>query len=195
MNYPLFKFVHLLGAILMGAGLIGVWMSDLRSRQLRELNALAEAVRNIAVFYDGLVVPGALLLLASGTWMIIEFHGGWNFVQVPWLLGMVVLFAFEFVEGNTVTRLYFMRLRRITREALRTGAITPELEKARGEGIPTFTHFLDLPILFLIVALGAIRPTSWTLFMVGTVVAVVIATVLTLSIPKLYPWGDAKRDP
>jgi uncharacterized membrane protein len=195
MNYPLFKFVHLLGAILMGAGLIGVWMSDLRSRQLRELNALAEAVRNIAVFYDGLVVPGALLLLASGTWMIIEFHGGWNFVQVPWLLGMVVLFAFEFVEGNTVTRLYFMRLRRITREALRTGAITPELEKARGEGIPTFTHFLDLPILFLIVALGAIRPTSWTLFVVGTVVAVVIATVLTLSIPKLYPWGEAKRDP
>jgi uncharacterized membrane protein len=195
MNYPIFKFVHLLGAILMGAGLIGVWMSDLRSRQLRELNALAEAVRNIAVFYDGLVVPGALLLLASGTWMIIEFYGGWNFVQVPWLLGMVVLFAFEFVEGNTVTRLYFMRLRRITREALRTGAITPELEKARGEGIPTFTHFLDLPILFLIVALGAIRPTSWTLFMVGTVVAVVIATVLTLSIPKLYPWGEAKRDP
>lgn len=195
MNYPLFKFVHLLGAILMGAGLIGVWMSDLRSRQLRELNALAEAVRNIAVFYDGLVVPGALLLLASGTWMIIEFHGGWNFVQVPWLLGMVVLFAFEFVEGNTVTRLYFMRLRRITREALLIGAITPELEKARGEGIPTFTHFLDLPILFLIVALGAIRPTSWTLFMVGTVVAVVIATVLTLSIPKLYPWGEAKLDP
>jgi hypothetical protein len=94
-----------------------------------------------------------------------------------------------------VTRLYFMRLRRITREALRTGAITPELEKARGEGIPNFTHFLDLPILFLIVALGAIRPTSWTLFVVGTVVAVVIATVLTLSIPKLYPWGEAKRDP
>lgn len=179
----------------MGAGLIGVWMSDLRSRQLRELNGLAEAVRNIAVFYDGLVVPGALLLLASGTWMIIEFYGGWNFVQVPWLLGMVVFFAFEFVEGNTVTRLYFMRLRRITREALQAGAITPELEKVRGEGIPTFTHFLDLPILFLIVALGAIRPMSWTLFIVGTVVAVVIATALTLYIPKLYPWGEAKREP
>lgn len=146
------------------------------------------------VFYDGLVVPGALLLLASGTWMMIEFYGGWNFVQVPWLLGMVVLFAFEFVEGNTVTRFYLMRLRRITREALQAGAITPELEKARGEGIPTFTHFLDLPILFLIVALGAIRPMSWTLFIVGTVVAIVIATALTLYIPKLYPWGEAKRE-
>jgi hypothetical protein len=33
-------------------------------------------VRNIAVFYDGVVVPGALILLVSGTWMIIEFFGG-----------------------------------------------------------------------------------------------------------------------
>ena len=194
MTYLLLKFAHLIGAILIGAGLIGVWMADLRSRQLRELNALSEAVRNIAVFYDGLVVPGALLLLVSGTWMIVEFYGGWNFVKVPWLLGMVALFTFEFVEGNTVTRLYFMRLRGITREALQKGVITPELEKARGEGIPTFTHFLDLPILFLIVALGAIRPTDWALFIVGSVVAIVIATGLTLYIPRLYPWGEVKRE-
>lgn len=121
--------------------------------------------------------------------MIIAFHGGWNFVQVPWLLGMVVLFAFEFVEGNTVTRRYFMRLRRMTRAALQAGAITPELEKVRGEGIPTFAHFLDLPILFLIVALGVIRPMSWIPFLVGSVAAVVIATTLTLLIPQLYRWG------
>jgi hypothetical protein len=35
MSYTLLKFAHTLGAILMGAGLIGVWLSDLRSRQLR----------------------------------------------------------------------------------------------------------------------------------------------------------------
>ena len=121
MTYSLLKFAHILGAILIGAGLIGVWMSDLRSRQLRELHAFSEAVRNIAVFYDGVVVPGAILLLASGGWLIWVFYGGWGFLDVPWLLGMVVLFAFEFIEGNTVTRVYFMRLRRITREALRTG--------------------------------------------------------------------------
>jgi uncharacterized membrane protein len=194
MTYLLLKFVHLLGAILIGAGLIGVWISDLRTRQLRELNAFAEAVRNIAVFYDGVVVPGALLLLVSGTWMIVEFYGGWHFVQLPWLLGMVVLFAFEFVEGNTVTRLYFMRLRRITQKALQTGTMTPELEKARSERVPTFTHFLDLPLLFLIVALGATRPMSWTLFIVGTVAAVIIATALTLYIPRLYPWDEEKRE-
>jgi uncharacterized membrane protein len=193
MTYSLLKFAHILGAIVIGAGLIGVWMSDLRSRQLRELNAFSEAVRNIAVFYDGVVVPGAILLLASGGWMIWTFYGGWGFLDVPWLLGMVVLFTFEFIEGNTVTRVYFMRLRRITREALRQGVITPELEAARGEGLPTFTHFLDLPILFVIVALGALRPTEWTLFLVGTGLAILLALALTLWIPRLYPWGKPGR--
>jgi uncharacterized membrane protein len=193
MTYTLLKFAHVLGAILIGGGLISVWLSDLRSRQLRELPQFSEAVRNIAVFYDGVVVPGAVLLLVSGTWLIIEFFGGWGFIKVPWLAGMVFLFAFEFIEGNTVTRIYFMRLRRLTQQALKTGSFTPELEKARAESVPTFTHFLDLPILFLIIALGAIKPDSWTLFSVGAVVAILIATLLTLYIPRLYPWGAVAK--
>ncbi|GEM19563.1 DUF2269 family protein [Nitrosococcus oceani] len=44
MIYTLLKFAHILGAIIIGAGLIGVWVADLRSRQLRELNAFSEAV-------------------------------------------------------------------------------------------------------------------------------------------------------
>jgi len=102
---------------------------------------------------------------------------------------MVVLFLFEFIEGNTVTRLYFMRLRRLTEEALRGGDFTPELQQARGESVPTFTHFLDLPILLVIVALGATRPTSWTLFFAGSAFAVVVALMLTWVVPRLYPWG------
>jgi hypothetical protein len=149
----------------------------------------AEAVRNIAVFYDGVVVPGALVLFASGTWMIVEFFGGWDFVRVPWLAGMVFLFVFEFVEGNTVTRLYFMRLRRLTQEALSVGSFTPQLEKARAENVPTFTHFLDLSMLFSIVSLGAFRPETWTLFMVGSLVALAVAAALTTVIPRLYPWS------
>ena len=188
MTYSLLKFVHVLGAVLIGAGLIGVWMADLRSRQVRDLKPFAEAVRNIAVFYDGVVVPGAVVLLVSGTWMIIEFFGGWNFLTIPWLAGMVALFAFEFVEGNTITRLYFMRLRRITADALAKGQITPELESARAEHLPTFTHFLDLPILFVIIALGTIQPADWVLFFAGMGLAVAIAAVLTIAIPRLYPW-------
>jgi uncharacterized membrane protein len=191
MEYELLKFTHILGAVLIGAGLIGVWMADLRSRQLSELKPFAEAVRNIAVFYDGLVVPGALLLLVSGTWMIVEFYGGWDFLKIPWLAGMVGWFVFEFIEGNTVTRLYFMRLRRLTRIALEAGHITPELQRARGELVPSFTHFLDLPALFLIIAQGAIRPTTWMMFLIGSLVAIAIATLLTIVIPRLYPWGAA----
>jgi hypothetical protein len=52
---------------------------------------------------------------------------------------MVFLFAFEFVEGNTVTRLYFMRLGRMTQDALSAGNFTLQLEEARTENVPTFT--------------------------------------------------------
>lgn len=189
MTYDLLKLAHIIGAVLIGGGLIGVWLSDLRSRQSSELVHFSEAVRNIAVFYDGVVVPGAVILLISGAWMIAAFFGGWDFIATPWLAGMVFLFAFEFIEGNTVTRLYFMRLRRLTKEALRVGAFTPELEKARAENVPTFTHFLDLPMLFLIVALGALKPNNWSLFVVGSFVAIAVSAAMTIFIPRLYPWS------
>ena len=64
MDYSILNLLHVIGAVLIGGGLIGVWMSDLRSRQVHDLRSLHEAVRNIAVFYDGVVVPGALLLIA-----------------------------------------------------------------------------------------------------------------------------------
>lgn len=189
MTYPLLNLAHIIGAILIGSGLIGVWLNDMRSRQSRDLMRFSEAVRNIAVFYDGLVVPGAILLVISGSWLISEFYGGWNFIYVPWLAGMAFLFAFEFIEGNTVTRIYFMRLRRLTLQALQVGQFTPELERARAENIPTFTHFLDLPILFVIISLGSLKPDTWTLFVVGLLVSIALATAMTILIPRLYPWS------
>ena len=42
------------------------------------------------------------------------------------------------------------------------GNLHPELERARREHLPAFTDFLDLPILFVIVALGAMRPDTWS---------------------------------
>lgn len=188
MTYAMLRFVHLVGLTLIGAGLIGVWLSDLRARQLRDLRLFAEAIRQIAVFYDGLVVPGAVLLFGSGLWMTAAFWDGWGFLQHPWLAGMILLFAIEFIEGNTVTRLYFLRLRRLTREALAAGTSTPELAQARQAQVPTFTHFLDIPLLLVIISLGAIRPDSWTPFLFGTLGALTLAAALTLSIPRLYPW-------
>ncbi len=108
----------MLGAVIMGAGLIGVWITDLRSRQHRDLIRFSEAIRYVAVFYDGVVVPGALILLFSGTWFTVKYFGGWGFIEIPGLSGMIFLFVFEFIEGNTITRLYFMKLRKITSNAL-----------------------------------------------------------------------------
>lgn len=189
MEYLILKYLHVLGAVLMGAGLIGVWLADLRSRQHRDLIRFSEAVRYIAVFYDGVVVPGALILLFSGTWFTVKYFGGWDFINTPWLTGMIALFAFEFIEGNTVTRLYFMKLRRITDDALSAGKITPELEKERGKLLPSFTHYLDIPMLFLIIALGVIKPTTWDMFFYGSIVAIGLASFFTIFIPRLYPWG------
>ena len=146
-------------------------MADLRSRQLRELKPFSEAVRNIAVFYDGLVVPGALLLLASGTWIIVNFYGGWNFLRFLWLAGMVGLFAFEFIEGNTITRLYFMRLRRVTRSALNAGDVTPPAGSGRA-----CANIHALPQS----AAAISHRSAW-----GNT-----ADDVTLVIPRLYPWGS-----
>jgi hypothetical protein len=52
---------------------------------------------------------------------------------------MVILFAFEFIEGNTVTRLYFVRLRRLTRQALEEGWVTPELARGASGLLPSPT--------------------------------------------------------
>jgi uncharacterized membrane protein len=190
-KYLLLRFAHLVGLMLMSAGLIGVFVADIRSRQVRDVPLFAQAINFIAVFYDGLVVPGALLLLASGTWLIVEYYGGWSwaFLGTPWLAGMVLLFAFEFIEGNTITRLYFMRMRRLTRIALAQGRLTEELARARAEQLASFTHFLDIPLLLVIVSLGALRPSDWTQFVVATTIAVGVATALNITIPRLYPWG------
>lgn len=186
MLQPLLKFVHTAGLMLIAAGLIGVFLADIRTRQARTLPVFAEAVRGIGLFYDGLVVPGAVLLLVSGTWLTAEFYGWSGLMETPWLAGMLILFAFEFIEGNTVTRVYFLRLRRETAEALRQGRFTASLEAARGRPVATFTHFLDLPLLMVIVSLGVLRPNDWTHFAVGCAAAVAVATVLTLALPRLY---------
>lgn len=182
------RFLHIIGLVLIGGGLIGVWVSDLRSRQMREPVLFAEATRNIALFYDCVVVPGALTLLFSGAWMTVKFYGGWDFLSLPWLAGMIFLFAFEFVEGNTITRLYFMRLRRIAREAVREGRFTPRLEHERARLVPTYTHFLDIPILTLIIALGVFRPMTWDFFVIGLIIALAVSVVLTYIMRRVYKW-------
>lgn len=102
---------------------------------------------------------------------------------------MILLFVFEFAEGNTVTRRYFTRLRRATEAAVTAGRATPALTQMRAQSAATFTHFLDLPILLLIVSLGVLRPDGWAHFFVGAAAAVAAALALTIALPRIYT-GD-----
>ena len=100
---------------------------------------------------------------------------------------MIGLFAFEFIEGSTITRHYFMKLRRITQSALDNGETSAELEKERAKPVPTFSHYLGLPMLFLIIALGVLKPITWTMFFYGSAIAITVATLFKIVVPRMYP--------
>jgi hypothetical protein len=72
-----------------------------------------------------------------------------------------------------------MRLRRLARTAVTEGRVTPELARARAEQLASFAHFLDIPILLVIVSLGALRPGNWTQFVIATAIAVAVASLLS----------------
>jgi hypothetical protein len=86
-----------------------------------------------------------------------------------------------------------MRLRRLTKEAYAKGTATPELEQARREPVPTFTHFLDIPMLLVIVSLGALRPNTWAQFFLRLSLALIVAMPLTVIMPRLYPWTPQNK--
>ncbi|MGZ8994978.1 MAG: hypothetical protein ACXW3P_00540 [Rhodospirillales bacterium] len=84
----------------------------------------------------------------------------------------------------------------MTRRAVEEQRVTPELARARGERLASFTHFLDIPILLVIVSLAGLRPDTWTQFVIASAVAVAAAMVLNSIIPRLYPWsGEEPRSP
>jgi hypothetical protein len=62
---------------------------------------------------------------------------------------MVILFGLEFIEGISCDC-----------GVWRDWPFTPELAHARAEQLASFTHFLDIPILLVIVSLGALRRCS-----------------------------------
>lgn len=102
-------------------------------------------------------MPGALPLFISGSALIALYYGV-SFLENPWLVGMVIFFLFEFIEGNTVTRLAFMKLNTEAKKPLLIGQFTSELTKLQKRNLPNFTHYLDLPLVLVITMLSVLRP-------------------------------------
>ncbi len=182
-TYLLLRFAHILGFILLGGGLLAVFISELRAYRTTDVAVFAEAAWYTAVFYDALVLPGALIVGVSGLLLIFEL--GMSFFEAPWLVGMWALFLFEFVEGNTVTRIQFRRTLRQSLLARERGELS---EAARGQArtlIGRVAHFLDIPLFLVIVYCGAMRPESWGMVITAVLVALIAAALLTLAVPRL----------
>ncbi|NUB25951.1 DUF2269 family protein [Azospirillum brasilense] len=165
------KVAHMVGMVVLGLGLAAMWVLDLIGRRARSPEESGAAARRSVLAYDLVVLPGVLLMLASGGGMIAGFYGS-AFLDIPWLAGMVILFLLKFIKGYAITRLFFRHLR---------GGKVPGARRwppnAREKLLSSFSHFLDIPVFVLIAYLGALKPTDWSSLIFGF--ALTIAAALT----------------
>jgi uncharacterized membrane protein len=181
--YTILRFSHIVGFILLGGGLLAVFVSELRAYRTRDVQIFAEAAWYTATFYDGLVLPGAIVVGLSGLFLTLDL--GLGFFAEPWLVGMWGLFLFELIEGNTVTRVQFRRTLRRSRVALQSGELTTEHREEARTLLGQVTHFLDVPLFLVIVYCGPMRPGTWSHVLLAIVVALVAAFLLTAMVPRL----------
>ena len=184
--YPLLKLGHIIGFILLGGGLLAVFVSELRAYRTSDLAVFTEAAYYTALFYDSLAVPGAVLVGLSGYFLTGML--GLGFLEEPWLVGMWGLFLLELVEGNSVTRIQFRRTHARSRAALAKGRpLTDDLrDEARGL-LNRTVHFLDLPLFTVIVYCGTVRPGTWSEVGLAIALAILVALTLTVAVPRLAP--------
>ncbi|WP_372660017.1 DUF2269 family protein [Hydrogenophaga sp.] len=191
-SFVLLKLLHVLAFITLGSGLIGVVVSDLRARRAADFPLLVDSIEAMLGFYYRLVVPGSMLILLSGFSMVFGYYG-WSFMEIPWLAGMMVLFVFEFFEGHLIMKFHYLKLKQGILAAKQANAPVPELEHELRARLTLATHFLDVPNFTLIVVLGIVRPTDWTLFSYGLVLVVAVTTWMAVVIPKRHPWKGLRK--
>ncbi len=179
MTHAALVAAHVAGALLLGAGIAGSVYAAERARRVLTLEQLDEALRLGARIEQRVLAPGVVLLLVSGAWLVFAHYGGWRFVDVPWLAGMVLLFAIESVRGAALKRRHGVRLARLVADARERGRFVHELDRARHDSGAAFGRFLEATIFVLLVALGVFRPQSWAPFWAGASAAVVGAAALT----------------
>jgi len=182
-SYFLFRLMHFAGFIMLGGGLLAVFVSEWQAYRANGAPAFAESARYTAIFYDALALPGAVLLGVSGFFLIRRLGVGW--FDAPWLVGMWGLFVFEFIEGNTITRIQFRRTLRLSRSIGESEPLTEARRREARSLIGQVAHFLDIPLFSAIVYFGVVRPDSWSEAGAAIGLAVCVAALLTVFVPRL----------
>lgn len=181
--YQLLRFLHFAGFIFLGGGLLAVFVSEWRAYRASQTASFAEAALYTAIFYDALVTPGAVMILVSGPLLIDRL--GLGYFDAPWLVGMWGLFLFEFVEGNTVTRVQFRRTLRLSQALPQDAPLTEEKRSGARNLLGQLAHFLDIPLFSVIVYCGVLRPAEWWQVGAAIGIAVLAAMLLMLAVPRL----------
>jgi len=181
--YQLLRFLHFAGFIFLGGGLLAVFVSEWRGYSATRPVIFAEAAFYTAILYDFLALPGALMILVSGPLLIRQL--GLGYFDAPWLVGMWGLFLFEFIEGNTVTRLQFRRTLRLSRSLAEDEPLTQDKRSHARTLIGKLAHFLDIPLFSVIVYCGVVRPDSWAQVAGAIGIAIAAALALAFVVPRL----------
>lgn len=177
MMHATLVMAHLLGALMLGVAIAAGMLTDARARRAPTPAQLADALRTETLVQQRLLLPGILVLLASGVALIAVYWGGWAFVHLPWLAAMVLLFVVEGLRANTLSRRHAVQLRRLADEAAALGRITPELDRARSDRHAVFARGFELAAFVGMLTLGVFRPHSWSPILAGALVGV-LATAL-----------------
>ncbi len=182
-TYTLLKFTHIIGFVLIFGGILGIFISEWHTFATNDVQTFAQAARYTLIFRNSFIAPGSIIIILPGIWFV--FHLDIGFFEEPWLIGMWGLFAMEFIEANLVARRSNNRTVKWAGKAVEEGAITAEIRGQAHGWLGTFTHFFDFPITLVMVYCGVARP-GWSEIIIGIVLAVLVATTLALTIPRLH---------
>lgn len=194
MNHAPLLATHLIGALLLGAAVVALWIADARIRRARDCGTIARAGRRAGWVAQRVLMPGVALLAITGVWLVASYYGGWNFVRIPWLAGMAAIFVFQSAWARAVTHPHAAHMRSLLAGTRDADPVTPALERARRKPLVRFGQQFEPALFVLAVALGLLRPMHWTSVVTGAIAAALVAAALAFYAARPPAFNSFNRD-
>lgn len=148
-------FLHVLGAILFGSGVIvaGIAHEAARRRYVPGEIALLLGSARFGVLLVGI---GGLLLLGSGLWLVEASGAGFGARWVQAALGLFLLAAVLGAAGGRRPKQARLLAARLAREGKPTG---PELRRLLGDPVSLLLNYVSAALVVAILVLMIWKPT------------------------------------